>query len=74
MKLQIKTTKGDEKMETIKQELRKIEGKIQACFDGWGRAIKNHQQPVSIQDLDYWSCELKSIIDKLEQNPILKVR
>ena len=54
-----------QKTEVI-QKIREIEGEIRACFDGWDMAIKNKAQPVPIQDLDFWSEELKKVIKALE--------
>jgi hypothetical protein len=42
--------------------LEQIEGEIRASFDGWDGAIKNGKQPVAIQDLDFWSNQLKEVI------------
>ena len=39
---------------------------IQAKYDEWDLHIEAEQQPVPIQDLDYWSKRLEYLIGKLK--------
>lgn len=57
-----------ERNEELIQALRDIEGEIRECFDGWDVAIKNGIHPVQIQDLDFWSCNIKAAIKELEDD------
>ena len=53
-------------METIKKQLNDIEREMTQCFDNWDDAIKNGQQPVTIQDLDFWRCSINGVVSNLE--------
>ena len=60
------TNKQEKQNQEALQSIREVEAEIKACFDGWDGAIKNEQQPVPIQDLDYWSNKLLRVINELE--------
>lgn len=49
-----------------------VEEEIRGCFDNWDNHINNHQQPVPIQDLDYWSSELKLVIANIKREVVLQ--
>lgn len=49
-------------METI-ERLKLIEKEMKKCFDEWDDKIRNGQQPVPIQDLNFWQKELDEIIE-----------
>lgn len=44
------------------ERLKLIKDEISNCFMMWDLQIENKQQPVAIQDLDFWSKELHAII------------
>ena len=59
--------KGQEKDKMIKQEeskriLEQVESEIRKAFDNWDNNIKAGLNPVPIQDLDFWSEQLKKAI------------
>ena len=55
------------------QELKKIEAEMMACYNGWDGAIKNKQQPVTIQDLEYWAGVCRNLaMDSENENQRLR--
>jgi hypothetical protein len=57
-----------EKNEIVKA-LKEIQAEIGQAFLDWDLKIEAHQQPVAIQDLDFWDNKLKNIIDELVNQP-----
>lgn len=44
-----------------------ISAEISKAFDKWDENIKAGQQPVSIQDLDYWRVQIRGDVKKLQE-------
>lgn len=47
--------------------LKKVIDEIQKCYDNWDVRIENNQQPVPIQDLDFWIQRLKSVLNDIRE-------
>ena len=52
-----------DRIETIQQEIVK-------CFNNWDGAIKNRQQAVAIQDLEYWQGSLAQVIREIKRKQV----
>lgn len=50
---------------TTKEQLQKLAKEIRAKYNSWDENIKAGQQPVPIQDLDFWATKLEEIIGGL---------
>jgi len=53
------------KIETQVKRLTNLAGEMANAFNLWDERIKNKQQPIPIQDLDYWKDEICSVVSKL---------
>ena len=62
----LQTTDAVGVTETAKEQLNKIEREMTRCYDNWDDAVNNKQQPVSIQDLDFWRCSINGVLSVLE--------
>ena len=60
------TTQDQENNETIRNTLEALAQEMDRSFDNWDKAIKNKQQPVTIQDLDFWRTVIRTQISMLE--------
>lgn len=50
------------------ETLSKIASEIGERFEKWDNAIKNKQQPVAVQDLDFWKTMIEGAVKVLKEN------
>ena len=62
----LQTTDAVGVTETAKEQLNKIEREMTRCYNNWDDTVNNKQQPVSIQDLDFWRCSINGVLSVLE--------
>ena len=53
--------------ENIIDEIEKVREEIYNCFNKWDARVEAGQQPVPIQDLDYWNMKLSKAVRGLKQ-------